>query len=81
MVPDPVRDVRLLDYRFQSLMLHGLFITVAQFGQRQSALRTINLTLLIFQSSQLPIRQLAISCPKRTPDFLAARLDPGIINA
>ena len=27
--PDPVRDVRLLDYRFQSLMLHGLFVTVA----------------------------------------------------
>src|SRR5437762_1247461 len=63
------------------LMLNRFQVTVAQFCQCQTALRAINLPLLIPKHPEFSLCKGAISCFERPLDFLAVRFDASIINA
>src|SRR5438874_12011688 len=63
------------------LVLHRFHVAVAQFAERQFALRPINLSLFLFEPGQLPVADVAIRRSQRTLDLLAVVLDAGIIDA
>ena len=62
-------------------MLDGFEKTIAQFCQCEFALRSIDLSLLIFEARELALCQLPIGRFQAAADLLAAALDTGIINA
>jgi hypothetical protein len=62
-------------------MLDRLQVAIAQLTERDLALRGIDLLSLLFQPGECALRRRAIRSPQRAADFLAATLEPRIINA
>jgi hypothetical protein len=63
------------------VILNGFQVAVAQLGQRQLALRAINLALLVFKACKLASCNRGVGCLQTALDFLAVRLDARIVDA
>jgi hypothetical protein len=62
-------------------MLYRFDVALAQLAEGKFALRPINLALLVPKLSKLTSRDLPIGCFEGAFDFLAVRLNAGIIDA